>query len=438
MFKLQSRNISLSAITRAAVPGKGKAQGFSKKKGSERKSTTKRITDNTLYKKWINTVHTAKFNRNAPVMSLPKYTPNDMDSCVGKVVKFSEQQCKSLHHLGSFKKDQFNELFNAPISLIRHESANLQESITKSKSKRIIITGEPGIGKTTLLSHIHANALGLNSIVINISYPQLFLNGRNDFFLDEESKLYIQPMYLKKFIRKILKANDEKILASVKLSDSYTFSRTTMKGATNITLHRGSSTLFDLLSSSVNANVRGKQYQAIMKELYGQPNIPICFTIDNFSSILTQPFSEYRDVENKNIYALDLQIGKTIMDLVSGEVPFLNPKSCLVMAISGVDRTNRTLPVALGKLPEDPYVTRYHYEPNFAKIMKKGMVEEFEVTKMGKDEVRTLLRFYSDAKIILKRELQTKTLENLSEEKYFLSGNGNPRELLKSIVLTHK
>ena len=85
----------------------------------------------------------------------------------------------------------------------------------------------------------------------------------------------------------------------------------------------------------------------------------------------------------------------------------------------------------------DRYITRYHYEPVLAEQLLKGGVQEFEVAKLDKEEVKQLLEFYLKSEIVLDRDAQEKTLEQLVDEKYCLSGNGNPRELLKSIILQY-
>ena len=439
MLRVQSRGICSSAIRQAGVAGKGKSQGFSKTTTGNRPAP-KRITPTTLYKNWPNTVHTAKLNHNAQaVVDVPLFNPSNLKSCIDNVTYFNGKQTKALRHLGSFKKGQFNELFVKPISLVRQGSTQkLLKQLASKDSPRVIITGEPGVGKTSLLAQMHACAVEDNQIVVNISYPELFLNGRNDFFFDKELKAYVQPMYLKNLIRKISKANDKALLESVKLSKNYKYIKTTLKGTEDITFKKGENTLHDLLSASINANLRGYQFKDIINELYSQKNTPVLFTVDNFSRMLTGAFTAYKNSNNEPIHLLELQIGKTVMDLASGDIKLNNDKSRVLLAISGVDRTNRTLPVALGKIPADPYIERHIYEPKFVEILQKGKVAEFEVPKLSKEDAKSLIQYYIDAKVVSHKDIESKTLEQLTEEKYFLSGNGNPRELIKSLVLTHK
>ncbi|SMN19017.1 similar to Saccharomyces cerevisiae YGL129C RSM23 Mitochondrial ribosomal protein of the small subunit, has similarity to mammalian apoptosis mediator proteins [Maudiozyma saulgeensis] len=440
MLRAQSRNICQTAVRNAGVAGKAKSQGFSKAASTSKRPAPKRITPTTLYKNWINTVHSSKLNANATQVSgIPTFSPVNMDPCMGNVAHFSDKQTKALRYLGSFKKGQFNELFTKPISLVRKDSTEqLWKKLSTTDSQRVIITGESGIGKTSLLAQMHSYAVEFDFVVVNISFPELFLNGRNDFFFDKNLKSYVQPMYLKTLIRKIMKANDQNLLNSIKLSKDYTFVKTTLKGTVNINLVKGKNSLFDLMNISINTNLRGEQFEGIISELFSQSKVPICFTVDNFSKMLTGAFSDYKDVNNKNIHLLELQVGKTIMDIVSNNQKLNNKKSCVILATSGVDKTNRTLPVALGKIPADPYMKRNLYEPKFVEILQNGKVEEFEVPKLSREEAKKLIQYYIDAKVVLNRDVESKTLDQLTDEKYFMSGSGNPRELLKSIVLTHK
>lgn len=440
MLGLQYRQLSTSVVARAAAPARGKAQGFAKKVSGNR-AGTKRITADTLYKKWADTVHTGKLNQYALPIEIPTFNPKELTTSLNKVSSYSNKQYKSLYHLGSFHKNQFNELFPKPVSLIRTESTSkLISQLQSGPNKSFILTGEPGVGKSTLLAQVHAYGCESNSIIIHISYPELFLNGRSDFFYDDKLKEYVQPMYTKKLLRKILKSNDENILRSLKLASDYKFPNADPRDSAikkHVLLTKGQNSLFDLLSVKTLPRNRGELFNAAIAELAGQKNYPVLFTVDNFSRILTGPITAYKDAENKNISIFEFQLGKTILGIVSGEISFPNKNSASVLAISGVDRTNRTLPVALGKIPEDVYIKRYYYDPQLAEIMKKGKVQEFEVPKLTKEEVRELMDFYFKSEILSYSDSQNNSLEQLTDEKYFLSGNGNPRELLKSIVLMH-
>lgn len=432
MLRIQARNFSNGTAMQAAA--KKKAPGFSKAQSGGKK-TTKRVTAGSMYKRWQPAVATANLHKNATFVDLPIFNPQKMKGF--EVNSFSEHQLQLLYRLGSFRQNQFNELFTRPVSLVRDSTTKkLFDTLEKSTSKRIVITGEPGVGKTTLLAQLHAQALEKKALVFSISNSEILTNGRTDFFAEGEK--YIQPMLVKKLLTKFAKSNSKELLQSITLSDNYKLVHSEGKDLSvkrNVNLTKGKSTLSDLLNIKAPSRNRGAVFDALIKELTTQTKIPVYFTVDNFSHLLTTPFTAYKDTSNKNIHLLKFQIGQSIFDLVSGDLKFAAKNSCVVLAISGSDRTNRTLPIGLNKLPHDPYLTRYHYEPLLAEKLLKGKCEEFEVAKLSKTEVAKLIDFYQKAGILLEKDLQNKTLEQLTEEKYFLSGNGNPRELLKSIAL---
>lgn len=443
LFSTSITRLAAASKNAAATKGKAKRQGFSKSSSNYMKPASKRITSTTLYKNWVDTMHTGRLNKNAKEVTLPIFNSTKIEQSVNKVCEFSSNQLKSLHHLGSFKKNQYRELFSKPSSLIRQESiGKLVQKISDNKvggnSNRIIITGEPGVGKSTLLAQLHAYVIESKYLVINIPYPELFLNGRNDFFWDVNLKSYVQPMYLKKLLSKILKGSNHQLLSTVSLQRDYKFSFTTLNGTQEIVLQKKKHTLLDLLKCKVNPNLRGTQFKIFIDEIYSQTETPVLFTVDNISRLLTSSYTAYRDTENRLIPALKFQIASTIMDIASGKIPFKHPQSSFVAAISGVDRTNRTLPVGLNKLEEDIYIRQYHYDPVYANLLKQGNVEEFHLSKMNKNEVKLLLDYYSRCDILPIRDTKDKDTEKLLDEKFFISGNGNPRELLKSITLAYR
>ena len=72
------------------------------------------------------------------------------------------------------------------------------------------------------------------------------------------------------------------------------------------------------------------------------------------------------------------------------------------------------------------------------KLLQKGNVTEFEVPKLNKQEVNELIEYYKKSNVLLDKDVTGKKWDNLVDEKYFISGNGNPRELLRSLVLSHR
>ncbi|AGO13054.1 AaceriAFL106Cp [[Ashbya] aceris (nom. inval.)] len=437
MLRLQARAFSSSCSVLATAGKQAQKKGYNKKDTGASKPVAKKVVAGSLHKPWKSAVATAKFNANAPALELPVFNPAEPKH---EVAVFSGEQQRFLHRVGGFKQGQFHELFWRPICYTRKATEELLGRLSGAEHQRVILTGQPGVGKSTLLAQAQVAAYDRGSVIINISHPELFLNGRNDFRLANVGgeELYTQPMYLKTLLTKILKANKKEVLSAVALTREYKFpvADTRESAAKRVTrLVPGKHTLFDLLSTKTAPAGRGMLFQAVIDELAAQSTVPVYFTVDNFSRILSGPFSAYKDTSCRSIHVLKLQLGKIIMNFVSGATKFNHKDSRVVLATSGVDRQTKTLPAGLGHIPHDPYATRYQYEPTLSKMMLDGGVKEFRVEPLSKTEVAQLVDFYSKAGILSEKDQENSRAGRLVDEKYLLSGNGNPRELLKSLTL---
>ncbi|AMD21377.1 HER098Wp [Eremothecium sinecaudum] len=435
MFGHQVRCLSTKPLFAAAGKKVSQKPGYLKNNGP---APPKKGNSNAMTQNWKRVIATSKFNSNAESVSLPKL---DLDNIKDEVVTYTDKQYNFLRRLGSFKMDQFHELFQRPIVLTtKRITERFLQELESSTTKRFIITGEPGVGKSTLLAQVHVHALKKGAIVLEFPYPELFTSGRNDFFYDGTK--YIQPTYLKILLTKLRDANDRSILASLKLKNSYRFP--VVSGRDGVVTHTakldaGTSTLLQLVSVNTESKSRGKLFAAVFTELVSQNYVPVYFTVDNFSRISSSPYTYYKNAINQYVHLLQFQVAKTIFNLVGGKVQAQHKDSCVIVANSGVDRVTRTLNVATEKDEEEvSYMLPQHYDPLIANYLQQGGITEFRVPKLNKTELGTLLQFYSKSKILRETYSSQKSMDQIVDEQYFISGNGNPRELLKSITLNPK
>lgn len=353
------------------------------------------------------------------------------------VLKYNQLQMKKLIISGTFKDNQFKELFKTPITLVTKDTKHMEEFVkngsnTSSEHNRICLLGENGIGKSTLLAQTQAMISNLgDSIIIPIPYATQIVNGRNDFAYDQQLKLYTQPMFLKSFISKILDTND-KILAKIPIKSDHSFEGNTRhKSTIKVSSERHS--LLDLAKLSVAPRFRGRQLESIFTELLEQDQIPIFLTVDNFNALTSFTRTAYRDVENKPVHIGKLQLGKLIFDFTSGARAF--KKGGVILATSTDERSNHTLLAGLGLTKPDPYTAEYYYDREVAQ--KLNGVKPYELQKLSKENVTKLVETFINADIFKSNDLENKTLEALVNQKYILSGNGNPGELIKSVVMSN-
>lgn len=421
MLRQSCRSFHGSATINAATASKA----FSKKGGAYQ-PRKKRLTPNCLYKPFEQTASTSKFNLKAPKLDNEVFVPQDVKKSINTVTEYGSEHLKALYNMGTFKQGQHNELFRSPISLIR-ETSTLEFLEKLKKHSKFVITGEQGIGKTTLLAQTQS-ALSDTHIVIHVSHPAMFLNGQTDFHFDQSLNEYTNPMFIQDLFRKVLRCN-EKMLKNIKLSNTHKFQVLDVKnGSKSIkTFEKEKNSLYDLISIKTSSESKGKLFQQFIHELQHQKEYPVAFTMDNFSRLVTTSYTSYRDTEAHHIPTLKFQLPRMIFDIISGDISFAHKNSKVVLAVTGGHRSNKTLPTALGTYERNPYLSLYQYNEEFAAKMKKGGLQAFEVPRLSSNEVSILLDYYKKAGV--------SNQDHSAKEEYFVSGNGNPLALIKSITM---
>lgn len=351
------------------------------------------------------------------------------------VVKYNDLQMKKLIISGSFKDNQFRELFQTPITLVTKDTKYMESFVetamnSDSSNNRICFMGENGIGKSTLLAQTQAMIANKgDAIILPIPYARQLVNGRNDYALDQQTKLYTQPMYLKSFISKIQDLN-EKSLKKIKITKEVTIEvNTGHKSSAKINAQRHS--LYDLVKLNAAPRSRGKQLDAIIHELTTQTTIPVFLTIDNFSALTQKGMTEYRDPENKPLHVERFQLGKLLFQFISGELKF--SKGGVILSTSSDDRPSETLLGGLNYVKPDPYTPLHRFDRVLASRLS-GVVP-YEVSRFSKENVSSLCSKLVDAQVFKNSEFENQDLERVINQKYILSGGGNPGELIKSVVL---
>lgn len=422
-FVRSARPFSSSAT---ALAPKAVAKGFKKDNdGKKQRKTTG------SFRMFQDHVNAGQFNKKAPQLVLPALEHHIE---ANTVVTYTQLQKQRLSQVGAFKKDQFHELFSSPITLVRDETKQIEALVhnsfkTSSKENRVCLLGERGIGKSTLLAQAQALIVeNPDAVMLPISYGVKLVDGSNDYWFDAKLGTYVQPMYLKTLLDKIEYANKQS-LAKLKLSKEYTIEGASKTRAA--TKFSTENTLLDLVKSKIDARHRGQVLQILIDELLLQQSAPVFITVDNFGSIISSPNSAYRNVENKPIAIEELQLTKTLLDFISGDKSF--QKGGVILATSSDDKPTITLKAGLGLVKPDPYTKKELYDATLASRL--AGVKPLELAKLSKENVTKLVEKYVEAQIFRKDELEQNTVEQLINQKYVISGNGNPLELIRSVAM---
>jgi small subunit ribosomal protein S29 len=413
-------------MTRVAHAPKAVAKGF--KKGGDGKTQRKTTGSFRMFQDHI---HAGQYAKKAPKLALPTL---EQELQLNTVATYSELQKQRLSQVGAFKKDQFHELFASPITLVRDETKQIEFLVEKSQQSpssenRVCFIGERGIGKSTLLAQAQALAVkNTNAVILPISYAVKLVDGSNDFWFDAKIGAYIQPMFLKKLLDKIEYANKTS-LSKLNLSKEYIIEGLTKTRAA--AKFSPDNTLLDLVKAKVDARQRGQVFQILINELLLQNTAPVFVTVDNFGSLMASSETAYRNVENKPIHSKELQITKALFSLTSGEQSF--KKGAVILSTSSDDKQTITLQAGLGLAKPDAYLKKDEYNPDVAANIQG--VKPIEVGRLSKENVSQLIQRYAEADVFRKDELEANTLEQLVNQKYVLSGNGNPLELVRSVAM---
>jgi len=242
-----------------------------------------------------------RLNKNAPQIptdsiSVPVGTADTLPQLrSADLVMWPGEVQAQLHHLGSFKPDQQHELFKEYVSLIRGETRKLWDKFL-APGKSVVLTGDGGVGKSSLLAQAHAAAKLQHWGVIHITRASDLLDGSTDAIFNEKTKLWEQPMYMARLGKKTLKGNRDLELN---------------KDVKNVR------TLQDLLRA------------------FGEQKVLV--TVDNLNAISQQVYAKNTDRDNNPIYHADLEVVNTLLSWIQSPPANVTVMGATCAALKPID-----------------------------------------------------------------------------------------------------
>ncbi|ODV83217.1 hypothetical protein CANARDRAFT_19677 [[Candida] arabinofermentans NRRL YB-2248] len=440
---------SLSSTTsNLALQG---SQSFAKKNQSYDNSKNRKGSGNDL--NFSKSILTKNYKKKANNLSIIQDLPilNNKNLKLNSIVKYDEEILKKLYILGSFKPNQFNELFNKPITLLRnkesHEIFKFYENtlIKESKFNKLIITGEKGVGKSTILTQFHSHALSSDGIILPITNMQSLLDGSNDFKFNNELKTYDQQMYSKKLLKKIYNLNKD-LLIQLPLLNDFIPIYDSNKLKLSSSLKIGSNiTLCDLIKLSLSKPINSTHVLTfLINELSKQEKFPTYLSIDNFNALTQYNYTKYKDIDDKFIKYNKFTIVNTLLDLISGQISF--NKGGIILSTSSNFKINDTLKVGLNLIEPNYYAKNSEFDLELSQLLLNSNLENLKIDRFSITEVGKLVKFLNDCDLIFNDfnkidELNSvngdkdEYLKNLINKKYLISGGGNVKDVIKSCVL---
>ncbi|KAI5963146.1 uncharacterized protein KGF55_002938 [Candida pseudojiufengensis] len=424
---LKSTNITLTntfttSSTLLAMPRQkeGKSKQILRRKVVE-KDKVKKSTGLTHYP-FKKAVQNLKLEKLAPSMNhIESLHPNKLTT--GVITKYSPSTENKLNDFEAFKKFQHHELFQHPVSLITSNTINIYNDFVKnlqieSKFNRKYIDGIKGAGKSTLINQALALALEEYSndvIILHLSSADVIGNGSSDYFYNNKLELYQQPMATKRWLRKILRVNEENF-KKLKLTKDISF----FKDKSKIELKANQHTLYDYLSQNreINTGQPTISFQFFIEQLKDHSSkIPILISIDDFNSFSDFSITKYKSPDFKSIHIKNFELGKFLLDVASGDINF-NKGGVLLAKSCDFAPQRKTTHIAVYTNEEyDPYMKYPNLDLLVAqKLSRNGGISPIKMASMTKDEVRSLLQFWKDQQVLIVREDYVKKDFNKQEE----------------------
>lgn len=454
-----AKTFSVSAVTcKAAPPAKRKSK-IGGKKETEEKVKKGGLT----HLKFSDAVRALRFEKLATDLSgqgLEPLTTGSLQSA--KIVTYSPDVQLQLSSLGAFRKFQHHELTRQPVSVVSDNTIAIQSEFVEkltlpSTQNRICLLGEQGVGKSTLITQAQALALsqyGGDVVLLHIDHAEQIVDGTSDYIYNQSLGKYQQPMFTKRWVRKLRTAN-EAVLKKIPLAEDV---KVASKGREH-QLKKGEHTLYDYLLHNQDFGVAGSTgaFQFFIQQLQKQ-QFPVFVSVDSFNALINKPFTRYFHPDMKPIHVTEFEMGHFLQQLVSGELSFA--KGGVLLAETKGDGEAKTLRVGLQLQEPNPYDKPHQCDLEFAHSMtQNGGVTAKQLVNLSKAQAGELLSFwektgalvvrnypaklvYSEAKDSLQvgeyaecREPEEQ-LENILNNAFFVSA-GNPGRFLKANHMTY-
>lgn len=355
-----------------------------------------------------------------PLESLGVTSLDASDLQQGSIVSYSQTTLPILKGGRIFKKYQHHELFEQPISIVSRNTKFVLEDVLNNyekntKDNRFFLSGERGVGKSTLLAQAQALALSKfnnDVVLLHFELPENVINGTSDYLFNKEKGIYQQPMFTKRWIGKTRFVN-EKIFRKMPLSRD--FDVATEKSS--FKLKKDTHTVYDFLARSRDFTKASSAFDFLIEQLqFHSKNFPVICTIDNFNGLVSETYTKYRHPDFKPIHVTEFEMGNYLLDLFNGDVSF--QKGAVLASLSKSLPNSKSLNVGLGIEEYDPYSKKWECDRVIAeRLLKNGATPIVELQNLTSEEARTLVLFYNEAGVLKVRDYPYKEVVTMPEDK---------------------
>ncbi|KAG0246911.1 mitochondrial ribosomal death-associated protein 3-domain-containing protein [Mortierella sp. GBAus27b] len=391
----------------AAGRAKGQSNSFRKKKAADEDSSEGAMAGgsrlNDKYYKPVTPVKVEEF--------LPSAATKEN---VGRVLGFPSNVAPALDRTGypTLLNEQF-DLINPAALVVREPTVSLLEKIDKamttpSAQSRIVLTGEPGSGKSAMLLQTVSHCLSAGWVVIYVPKASTWMNSTFAYNKAANTTTFVQPLLASNLAGQINSVN-KPTLSKIVTSEIVKVGR---QGAE---VAKGT-TLTDLLEIGVRDTSAAQDVMEVfMKEMSAQNEIPTLIAVDELNSFFRP--TQYLNQDGKELDPEFLKLPKLFLDYISGKSTTKHGAVVAAMSDSFLENKSDVLDIALGLKQVSPYFQ----QPQNVVSWTQGLTR-FDVPTYTRTEAKGVFDYYKKGNIFFDA-----ASESLFLNKFITSG-GNPRK----------
>lgn len=253
-------------------------------------------------------------------------TVDGIEAFQGRMIGLDDAAVDMLRALETFKPTQGWNLFRRPATLVRQETVDLAQAMSKAQEAKSgvgkVICGERGSGKSVLALQGLAMAQAKGWIVVHLPEGRDLTSATNSYEPVEtpDGTHWIQPHYTAHLLSNVLNANKD-VLSKLQISKQHNLP---IPIQPNISLDRF------VAYGATDPQIAYPIWQALWSELTsvstsqseGQQRPPVFVSLDGLDHVMRA--SAYLDAEMQLIHAHDLTLVRDFNNLLTGTTSLPN------------------------------------------------------------------------------------------------------------------
>ncbi|KAG9327104.1 hypothetical protein KVV02_008734 [Mortierella alpina] len=277
---------------------------------------------------------------------------------------------------------------------------------TSSADTRIVLTGDSGAGKSTMLLQTVSHCLSSGWVVIYIPKASTWMNSSYAYNKVPNTTTFVQPSLASALASQINSVNKDALSKIVTLEKAKVGRHEVEKGTT----------LSALLQMGIKDQLAAQDVlEVFMNEMGAQKNIPTLIAVDEINSFYRP--TQYLSQDGKELDPDHLKLPKLFLNYISGKSSLDHGAVIGATSDSLLINKSEILEVALGVKEVSPYKSLSQTIAPWTQGLTK-----FEVPNYTRQEAKGVFDYYKKGNVFYDAPSEALFLNK------FITSNGNPRK----------